>query len=250
MKTIGLLGGMSWESTALYYQQINKRVHHKLGKLHSAKVIINSVDFEEIAALQAKGLWQEAGAYLAEQAQNLEKAGADCILVCTNTMHKVAAQIEDSISIPFLHIADATAKEILSQNIGKVALLGTAFTMEQDFYKARLQDYGIDVVIPNEEDRKIVHRIIYEELCLGVINPDSQQQYIAIVERLIAEGAQGVILGCTEICMLIGELKFSVPLFDTTTIHAKEAVSFSLNENKNSNSANLHKSAAIAGSIL
>ena len=228
MKTIGLLGGMSWESTALYYQQINKMVHRKLGKLHSAKVIINSVDFEEIAALQAKGLWQEAGAYLAEQALNLEKAGADCILVCTNTMHKIAAQIEDSISIPFLHIADATAKEILGQNIGKVALLGTAFTMEQDFYKARLQHYGIDVVIPNEADRKTVHRIIYEELCLGVINPDSQQKYIAIVERLIAEGTQGIILGCTEICMLIGELKFSVPLFDTTTIHAKEAVSFAL----------------------
>lgn len=228
MKTIGLLGGMSWESTALYYQQINKMIHRKLGKLHSAKVIINSVDFEEIAALQAKGLWQEAGTYLAEQALNLEKAGADCILVCTNTMHKVAAQIEESITVPFLHIADATAKEILNQNITKVALLGTAFTMEQDFYKARLRDHGIDVIIPNEADRKIVHRIIYEELCLGVINPDSQQQYIAIVERLIAEGAQAIVLGCTEICMLIGELKFSVPLFDTTTIHAKEAVSFAL----------------------
>ncbi|MCU4502571.1 aspartate/glutamate racemase family protein [Acinetobacter sp. WU_MDCI_Abxe161] len=228
MKTIGLLGGMSWESTALYYQQINKMIQRKLGKLHSAKVIINSVDFEEIAALQAKGLWQEAGEYLAEQALNLEKAGADCILVCTNTMHKVAEQIEDSITVPFLHIADATAKEILNQNITKVALLGTAFTMEQDFYKARLRDHGIDVIVPNEADRKIVHRIIYEELCLGVINPDSQQQYIAIVERLIAEGAQGIVLGCTEICMLIGELKFSVPLFDTTTIHAKEAVSFAL----------------------
>jgi len=228
MKTIGLLGGMSWESTALYYQQINKMIHRKLGKLHSAKVIINSVDFEEIAALQAKGLWQEVGTYLAEQALNLEKAGADCILVCTNTMHKVAAQIEESITVPFLHIADATAKEILNQNITKVALLGTAFTMEQEFYKARLRDHGIDVIIPNEADRKIVHRIIYEELCLGVINPDSQQQYIAIVERLIAEGAQGIVLGCTEICMLIGELKFSVPLFDTTTIHAKEAVSFAL----------------------
>lgn len=247
MKTIGLLGGMSWESTTLYYQQINKMLHHKLGKLHSAKVIINSLDFEEIAALQAKGLWQEAGAYLAEQAQNLEKAGADCILVCTNTMHKVAAQIEESITVPFIHIADATAKEILSQNIGKVALLGTAFTMEQDFYKARLQDYGIDVVIPNEADRKIVHRIIYEELCLGVINSHSQQQYIAIVEALIADGAEGIILGCTEICMLIGELKFSVPLFDTTTIHAKEAVSFSLNENKISNSTNLHISTATVG---
>lgn len=228
MKTIGLLGGMSWESTALYYQQINKMVHGKLGKLHSAKVIINSVDFEEIAALQAKGLWQEAGTYLAEQALNLEKAGAECILVCTNTMHKIAPQIEDAITVSFMHIADATAKEILSQNIGKVALLGTAFTMEQDFYKARLQDHGIDVIIPNEADRKIVHRIIYEELCLGVINPDSQQNYIAIVEKLIAEGAEGIILGCTEICMLIGEVKFSVPLFDTTAIHAKEAVSFAL----------------------
>lgn len=247
MKTIGLLGGMSWESTALYYQQINKMVHGKLGKLHSAKVIINSVDFEEIAALQAKGLWQEAGAYLAEQALNLEKAGADCILVCTNTMHKIAPQIEDAITVPFIHIADATAKEIVSQNIGKVALLGTAFTMEQDFYKARLQDYGIDVVIPNEADRKIVHSIIYEELCLGVINPDSQQKYIAIVEELIAEGAEGIILGCTEICMLIGEVQFSVPLLDTTAIHAKEAVSFSLNENKKSKSANLRMT---AGNIL
>ncbi|WP_336009098.1 aspartate/glutamate racemase family protein [Acinetobacter calcoaceticus] len=247
MKTIGLLGGMSWESTALYYQQINKMVHGKLGKLHSAKVIINSVDFEEIAALQAKGLWQEAGAYLAEQAQNLEKAGAECILVCTNTMHKIASQIEDAITVPFLHIADATAKEIVSQNIGKVALLGTAFTMEQDFYKARLQEHGIDVMIPNEADRKIVHRIIYEELCLGVINPNSRQKYETIVEQLIAEGAKGIILGCTEICMLIGELKFSVPLFDTTTIHAKEAVSFSLNENKKSKSANLRMT---AGNIL
>ena len=250
MKTIGLLGGMSWESTALYYQQINKMVHSKLGKLHSAKVIINSVDFEEIAALQAKGLWQEAGAYLAEQALNLEKAGAECILVCTNTMHKIAPQIEDAITVPFIHIADATAKEIVSQNIGKVALLGTAFTMEQDFYKARLQDHGIDVVIPNEADRKIVHRIIYEELCLGVINPDSRQKYETIVEALIAEGAEGIILGCTEICMLIGGVKFSVPLFDTTAIHAKEAVSFSLNESKNPNRANLNIAAATVGNTV
>ncbi|EEY78688.1 aspartate racemase [Acinetobacter calcoaceticus RUH2202] len=247
MKTIGLLGGMSWESTALYYQQINKMVHGKLGKLHSAKVIINSVDFEEIATLQAKGLWQEAGAYLAEQALNLEKAGAECILVCTNTMHKIAPQIEDAITVPFIHIADATAKEIVSQDIRKVALLGTAFTMEQDFYKARLQDHGIDVIIPNEADRKIVHHIIYEELCLGVINSDSRQKYETIVEALITEGAEGIILGCTEICMLIGEVQFSVPLFDTTAIHAKEAVSFSLNENKKSKSANLRMT---AGSVL
>jgi len=250
MKTIGLLGGMSWESTALYYQQINKMVHSKLGKLHSAKVIINSVDFEEIAALQAKGLWQEAGAYLADQALNLEKAGAECILVCTNTMHKIAPQIEDAITVPFIHIADATAKEIVSQNIGKVALLGTAFTMEQDFYKARLQDHGIDVIIPNEADRKIVHRIIYEELCLGVINPDSRQKYETIVEALIADGAEGIILGCTEICILIGKVKFSVPLFDTTAIHAKEAVSFSLNESKNPNRANLNIAAATVGNTV
>jgi len=243
MKTIGLLGGMSWESTVLYYQQMNRMVQDKLGHLHSAKVILNSVDFEEIATLQSNGRWQEAGVYLAEQALNLEKAGVDCIVLCTNTMHKVASQIEDAITVPFIHIADTTAKEILSQNIRKVALLGTAFTMEQDFYKAKLQEHGIDVVTPNEADRKTVHRIIYEELCLGVINPDSQQKYIAIVEKLIAEGAQGIILGCTEICMLIGDVKFSVPLFDTTAIHVKEAVSFSLNENKSVHSLNLPLSA-------
>ncbi|QNX34941.1 aspartate/glutamate racemase family protein [Acinetobacter seifertii] len=228
MKTIGLIGGMSWESTSLYYQQMNRTVQNKLGKLHSAKVILNSVDFEEIAALQAKGLWQKAGEYLAQQAMNLEKAGVDCILLCTNTMHKVAPQIEEAITVPFIHIADTTAKEILSQNIRKVALLGTAFTMEQDFYKARLQNHGIEVIIPNETSRKTVHCIIYDELCLGVINPDSQQKYMTVVEELIAEGTEGIILGCTEICMLIGDVKFSVPLFDTTTIHAKEAVNFAL----------------------
>ncbi|WP_284118041.1 aspartate/glutamate racemase family protein [Acinetobacter seifertii] len=236
MKTIGLIGGMSWESTTLYYQQMNRTVQDKLGKLHSAKVILNSVDFEEIAALQAKGLWQEAGEYLAQQAINLEKAGVDCIVLCTNTMHKVAPQIEEAITVPFIHIADATAKEILSQNIRKVALLGTAFTMEQDFYKARLQNHGIEVIIPNETSRKTVHCIIYDELCLGVINPDSQQKYMTVVEELIAEGAEGIILGCTEICMLIGDVKFSVPLFDTTTIHAKEAVNFALEQKTNAGS--------------
>ena len=236
MKTIGLIGGMSWESTSLYYQQINRTVQNKLGKLHSAKVILSSVDFEEIAALQSKGLWQEAGEYLAQQAINLEKAGVDCIVLCTNTMHKVAPQIEEAITVPFIHIADATAKEILSQNIRKVALLGTAFTMEQDFYKARLQNHGIDVIIPNETSRKTVHRIIYDELCLGIIKPESQQKYMTVVEELIAEGAEGIILGCTEICMLIGDVKFSVPLFDTTTIHAKEAVNFALEQKTNANS--------------
>lgn len=234
MKTIGLIGGMSWESTSLYYQQMNRTVQNKLGKLHSAKVILSSVDFQEIAALQSKGLWQEAGEYLAQQAINLEKAGVDCIVLCTNTMHKVAPQIEEAITVPFIHIADATAKEILSQNIRKVALLGTAFTMEQDFYKARLQNHGIEVIIPNETSRKTVHGIIYDELCLGVINPESQQKYMTVVEELITEGAEGIILGCTEICMLIGDVKFSVPLFDTTTIHAKEAVNFALEQKTNS----------------
>ncbi|MEN8405274.1 aspartate/glutamate racemase family protein [Acinetobacter seifertii] len=236
MKTIGLIGGMSWESTTLYYQQMNRTVQDKLGKLHSAKVILSSVDFQEIAALQSKGLWQEAGEYLAQQAINLEKAGVDCIVLCTNTMHKVAPQIEEAITVTFIHIADATAKEILRQNIRKVALLGTAFTMEQDFYKARLQDHGIEVIIPNETSRKTVHHIIYDELCLGVINPVSQQKYMTVVEELIAEGAEGIILGCTEICMLIGDVKFSVPLFDTTTIHAKEAVNFALEQKTKANS--------------
>lgn len=228
MKTIGLLGGMSWESTSLYYQQINKMIQHRLGKLHSAKIVLISVDFSEIEALQHKGLWKEAGEYLTTQAMNLEKAGADGILLCTNTMHKIASHIEASISIPFIHIADATAKEILSQNIHKVGLLGTAFTMEQEFYKNRLENQKIDILIPNSESRKIVHHIIYEELCLGIINQDSKQKYIDIVEALIADGAEGIILGCTEIGMLIGDVEFSVPIFDTTEIHAKEAVNFAL----------------------
>nr|WP_174506933.1 aspartate/glutamate racemase family protein [Acinetobacter sp. Marseille-Q1620] len=228
MKTIGLLGGMSWESTDLYYQQINKITQNKLGQLHSAKVILISVDFAEIEELQYKGLWHEAGLYLQEKAVQLEKGGADGILLCTNTMHKVASYIECSISIPFIHIADATAKEILSKNIKKVGLLGTAFTMEQDFYTSRLENQGIEVVIPDTDDRKVVHDVIYNELCLGVIKKQSQQKYVQIVDKLISSGVEGIILGCTEICMLIGDIKFSVPVFDTTAIHAKAAVDFSL----------------------
>lgn len=228
MKTIGLLGGMSWESTDLYYQQINKMVQMKLGKLHSAKVVLISVDFAEIEELQHKGLWDEAGLYLKDKAIQLEKGGADGIVLCTNTMHKVASYIENSTTIPFIHIADATATEILSQNIKKIGLLGTAFTMEQDFYKSRLEEKGLEVITPNETNRKVVHDIIYNELCLGVINEESQKKYINVVEDLISSGAEGVILGCTEICMLIGDIKFSVPLFDTTSIHAKAAVDFVL----------------------
>nr|WP_227560574.1 aspartate/glutamate racemase family protein [Acinetobacter bereziniae] len=228
VKTIGLLGGMSWESTDLYYQQLNKSVQQKLGKLHSAKVVLISVDFAEIEILQRQGLWEDAGIYLKEKAVQLEQAGAEGILLCTNTMHKVASYIEHSISIPFIHIADATAKEILNQNIRKVGLLGTRFTMEQDFYKQRLEQQGINVLIPHQAHRKIVHDIIYDELCLGVINELSRQKYIQIVEQLILEGAEGIILGCTEICMLIGDTPFSVPLFDTTSIHTQAAVDFAL----------------------
>lgn len=228
MKTIGLLGGMSWESTDLYYQQINKMVQTKLDKLHSAKVILISVDFAEIEELQRKGLWEDAGIYLRDQAIQLEKAGADGIVLCTNTMHKVATYIEESTNIPFIHIADATAMEIMSQKITKIGLLGTAFTMEQDFYKSRLEEKGLKVITPNKASRKIVHDIIYNELCLGIISEASQKKYIHIVEELISSGAEGIILGCTEICMLIGDLKFSVPLFDTTSIHAQAAVDFVL----------------------
>ena len=228
MKTIGLLGGMSWESTDLYYQQINKMIQSKLGKLHSAKILLISVDFAEIEKLQHQGLWEDAGNYLRDQSMQLERAGADCVLLCTNTMHKVASYIGQSISIPFIHIADATANEILDQNLHKMGLLGTAFTMEQKFYKNRLEKQGISVLIPNTTDREVIHRVIYEELCLGIINHDSKQKYIDIVEKLIADGAEGIILGCTEIGLLIGDVTFSVPIFDTTIIHAKAAVEFAL----------------------
>ena len=230
MKTIGLLGGMSWESTDLYYQQINKLLQQRLGGLHSAKIVLVSVDFAEIEKLQQQGLWQQAGQYLAEQALNLQRAGADCVVLCTNTMHKVAAQIEAAIDIPFIHIADATAKDISAQGIEQVGLLGTAFTMQQDFYKSRLEQQGITVMVPDSQDQQRVHQVIYDELCLGVINPMSKQDYIQIIEGLIADGAQGIILGCTEICMLIGDVKFDVPVFDTTAIHAIEAVNFALLE--------------------
>lgn len=232
MKTIGLLGGMSWESTDLYYQHINKMIQTQLGKLHSAKVILLSIDFSEIAALQQLGLWEQAGTYLSEQAVKLEQAGADCVLLCTNTMHIIADQIAASISIPLIHIVNATAQEILNHNIHQVGLLGTAFTMEHEFYKNQLIQQGIDVLIPDQQDRDTVHQIIYKELCVGVIDPASRQKYIQIVEGLIAAGAQGIILGCTEICMLIGDVQFSVPLFDTTAIHSKAAVDFALDRNE------------------
>ena len=224
MKTIGLLGGMSWESTASYYQLINEAVKDELGGLHSAKIVLYSVDFDEIEKLQYKGEWLKAAEILIDGAQGLEKAGADFVLICTNTMHLVAPQIQKAISIPLLHIADATAEEIIKTGIKRVGLLGTAFTMEQNFYKGRLAERGLTVVIPDEADRTIVHRIIYDELCLGEISDVSRNEYLRIIQALVSQGAEGVILGCTEISLLVKPEHTDVQLFDTTTIHALKAV--------------------------
>ncbi len=225
MKTIGLLGGMSWESTQWYYQALNQGVKNKLGGLHSAKIILHSVDFAEIEKLQAQGDWHAAGDLLANAALGVEKAGADFLLICTNTMHKVAPQIEAKITIPLLHIADATANELIAKGIETVGLLGTAFTMEQDFYKGRLEgNYGLKVITPSQSDRAIVHKVIYKELCLGKIDYTSKQEYLRIIQDLNNRGAQSVILGCTEVGLLVKQADTSVKLFDTTFIHANAAV--------------------------
>ncbi|MBC3875859.1 aspartate/glutamate racemase family protein [Undibacterium flavidum] len=232
MKTLGLIGGMSWESTIPYYRQINQTVKQHLGGLHSAKVIIYSVDFHEIEALQRSGDWDQAGKILAETAQSLERAGADMLILCTNTMHKVAGAIEAAVKIPLLHIADPTANEIKAQGLHKVGLLGTRFTMEQAFYKDRLQSqHGLQVLTPDASDRDIVHRIIYEELCLGTILTSSQQDYIRIMNDLVQQGAQAIILGCTEISLLVQAEHASVPLFDTTALHAHAAAEWALRDN-------------------
>lgn len=229
MKTIGLLGGMSWESTALYYRMINEGVNAQLGGLHSARLVMYSVDFYEIEQLQATGDWQQAGEKLAAAAGSLQAAGAEFIVLCTNTMHKVAPAIATATSLPLLHIADATAEAIQTAGIRKVGLLGTRFTMEQAFYKQRLQDnYGIEVVIPNESGRETVHQVIYQELCLGHINAASREKYRAVMAELVAQGAEAIIMGCTEITLLIDQQDATVPLFDTTQIHAKAAVALAL----------------------
>ncbi len=229
MKTIGLLGGMSWESTMSYYRLINEGVKETLGGLHSAKLVLYSVDFDEIEKLQHQGNWDATAKILADAAQSLEKAGADFILICTNTMHLVAPQIQAAISIPLLHIADATAEEVTKEKISKIGFLGTAFTMEEDFYKGRLEnEHELDVVIPNKTDRKIIHQIIYNELCLGKIEDSSRKEYLRIIDDIVAQGAEGVILGCTEIALLVKPENTSVRLFDTTKIHALKAVEISL----------------------
>ena len=231
MKTIGLLGGMSWESSALYYRILNEEVKERLGGLHSARCVMLSVDFAEIERLQMAGAWERAGALLAEEARRIEAAGAQMLLLCTNTMHKLAPQIEAAISIPFLHIADATGEAIRKAGLRTVGLLGTRFTMEEEFYADRLrQHWGLEVLIPEPADREIVHQIIYEELVLGIVRDESRREYLRIIDGLRRRGAEGIIEGCTEIGMLVAPEHTDVPLFDTTRIHALAAVDGALSK--------------------
>jgi aspartate racemase len=229
VKTIGLIGGMSWESSIEYYRIINETVKAKLGGLHSAKSIMVSVDFADIEILQHQGQWAEAAQMLINAAKNLENSGADFIVLCTNTMHKVADDIQANVKIPLLHIADATAQLVKDSGIKKIGLLGTRFTMEEEFYKGRLsQKYGLNVNVPNAQEREIVHRVIYDELVIGEIRQHSKEQYIGIIEQMVHQGAEGVILGCTEIGLLIHKQDSQVPLFDTTRIHAEAAAEYAL----------------------
>ena len=224
MKTIGLIGGMSWESTIPYYRQINETIREHLGGLHSAKIVLYSVDFHEIEQLQHAGDWDAAGTILAEAARSLEVAGADFLVLCTNTMHKVAARIQTSVAIPLLHIADPTAAEIKRAGLSTVGLLGTQFTMEQAFYRDRLSEHhGLRVIVPEPDDRAVIHRIIYDELCLGLVKAESRSEYRRVMKNLAALGAQAIILGCTEISLLVNQEDAEVPLFDTTAIHARMA---------------------------
>ncbi len=231
MKTVGLLGGMSWESTATYYRVLNELARSALGGLHSAKLLLHSFDFAEMESLQQNGEWQRAARQLCEAAQGLERAGADCLLIATNTMHRVADEVQSAISIPLLHIADCTAHAIKAQGAFRPALLGTRYTMEQDFYRGRLQlQHGLQVALPDPGEREQVHRTIYEELCRGQINPDSRQAFLKIVANARDKGADSVILGCTEIGLLLSSADFDIPVFDSTRIHAEAAMAFALND--------------------
>ncbi len=227
MQTIGLIGGMSWESSLEYYRLINQFVKEKLGGMHSAKSLMYSVDFEPIQQLQHKSEWEKLTEMMIAAAQRLEKGGADFIVICTNTMHKMAEDVEQNIGLPLLHIADATAEAIKEKHLNKIGLLGTRFTMEQDFYKKRLAErHQLEVIVPEEADKELVHQIIYKELCMGQIKDGSRKTYQRIIENLKQNGAEGVILGCTEIPLLIKQKDVTIPIFDTTTIHAKKAVDF------------------------
>jgi aspartate racemase len=229
MKTIGLIGGMSWESSLEYYRILNETVRDRLGGLHSAQCVMVSVDFAEIEALQHTGRWQEAGEILAEAARALERAGAGCVVLCTNTMHKLAGNIQAAAAIPLLHIADATGQRVQSGGLQKVGLLGTRFTMEEDFYKERLvEQFGLEVLVPPLDERQLVHDVIYQELCLGILRSESKSGYSQVIAGLAARGAQGIILGCTEISLLVKPEDSPLPLFDTTRIHAEAAVDWAL----------------------
>ena len=229
MRTVGLFGGMSWESSLTYYQRINTLVKERLGGLHSARLVLYSVDFQVIETLQRGGRWDEAGQLLADAGRALRAAGAECLLICTNTMHKVAETVESSAGLPLLHIADTTGDAIRAAGLGRIGLLGTRFTMEEAFYRERLRErHGIDVIPPEEADRARVHAIIYEELCLGRLLDTSRAELLAIVDRLAAQGAQGVVLGCTELPLLVQPAQCALPLFDTTELHARAAVEFAL----------------------
>ena len=227
-RVIGLLGGMSWESSAEYYRLANQLVRERLGGLHSARIVLASVDFADVERLQVAGLWEDAGQLLAEVARGVEAAGAEMLLLCTNTMHKVADQVQAAVSIPLLHLADATAAAVRRDGHGTVGLLGTAFTMEQDFYRDRLIGHGLDVLVPNAEDRAVVHKVIYDELCLGVVNEASRRAYREVIGRLVAAGADGIVLGCTEIELLIGPEDSPVPIYPTTRLHVEAAVTAAL----------------------
>ncbi|MGW6916868.1 aspartate/glutamate racemase family protein [Kitasatospora sp. NPDC054939] len=228
MRTLGLIGGMSWESTAEYYRMLNRLTRQRLGGLHSARLVLYSVDFADIERLQTEGRWTEAGAVLADAARSLEAAGAELLLICTNTMHKVADQVEAAVSVPLLHLADTTAEAVRAAGLRRVGLLGTAFTMEQDFYRGRLAAGGVDVLVPDAAGRALVHRVIYEELCQGVVREESRAAYRTVIEELAAAGAEGIVLGCTEIELLVGTEDSPVPLFPTARLHAEAAVSAAL----------------------
>ncbi|MDI4668490.1 aspartate/glutamate racemase family protein [Pseudoalteromonas shioyasakiensis] len=230
MKTIGLIGGMSWESTQSYYQLLNQGVKNKLGGLHSAKIVLVSLDFAEIAVLQQQQDWPQMAEILIKAAKQVEAAGADYLLICTNTMHKLAEKVQAAVAIPLLHIADAVGENLIQHNFKKVALLGTQFTMEQDFYKQRLADkFAIDVLIPDAQGRETVHRVIYDELCKGIISPESKTEYLTIIDDLTQQGAEAIILGCTEIALLVQQSDTSIPLLDSTALHCAMALENSLN---------------------
>ncbi len=228
MRVVGLIGGMSWESSLEYYRLINTLVKNRLGPLHSAKSLMYTVDFAEIEVLQRSGRWDEAADILIDAARRLERGGADCIVLCTNTMHKLADKLQAATHLPLIHIADATAARVRAKGVRKVGLLGTAFTMEEAFYRERLEGFELEVLVLDAPDRALVHRVIYDELCQGKIVPASKAEYVRVTQHLVAQGAEGIILGCTEITLLVGQEDVSVPVFDTTAIHAEAAVEFAL----------------------